>query len=140
VTGRRLELAAGENLVDGVEVRDGTAVVREGDLDPGAVIGAARGEQAFAQRNLFGEAERIAARAASTGTRRQYASIFRAFGDWLARGLGRPPVVGDLDADVIAAYARHLATGGWPRRSPRCPGHPARLHLHGPRARPRPGA
>jgi len=112
VTGRRLELAAGENLVDGVEVRDGTAVVREGDLDPGAVIGAARGEQAFAQRNLFGEAERIAARAASTGTRRQYASIFRAFGDWLAGELGRPPVVGDLDADVIAAYARHLATGG----------------------------
>jgi integrase len=63
-------------------------------------------------RNLFGEARRIAARAASASTRRQYASIFRAFGDWLAAELGRPPVVGDLDADVIAAYGRHLATGG----------------------------
>jgi hypothetical protein len=64
------------------------------------------------QRNLFGEAERIAARAASASTRRQYASIFRAFGDWLAGELGRPPVVGDLDTDVIAAYARHLARAG----------------------------
>ena len=45
-------------------------------------------------------------------TRRQYGAIFRAFGDWLAGELGRPPVVGDLDADVIAAYGRHLATSG----------------------------
>jgi len=63
-------------------------------------------------RNLFGEAERIAARAASASTRRQYASIFRAFGDWLASELGRPPVVGDLDTDAIAAYGRHLAVAG----------------------------
>jgi hypothetical protein len=74
-------------------------------------------------RNLFSEAERIAARAASASTRRQYGAIFRAFGDWLASELGRPPVVGDLDADVIAAYGRHLATsggrgGGRPRRRP----------------------
>ena len=62
--------------------------------------------------NLFGEAERIAARAASASTRRQYAAIFRAFGDWLAGELGRPPVVGDLGTDAIAAYARHLATAG----------------------------
>jgi integrase len=61
-------------------------------------------------RNLFGEAERIAARAATASTRRQYATIFRAFGDWVGGELGRPPVVGDLDADVIAAYGRHLAT------------------------------
>jgi hypothetical protein len=64
------------------------------------------------QRNLFGEAERIAARAASASTRRQYASIFRALGDWLAGELGRPPVVGDLNTDAIAAYGRHLATRG----------------------------
>jgi integrase len=63
-------------------------------------------------RNLFGEAERIAARAASASTRRQYGAIFRAFGDWLAGELGRPPLVGDLDADVIAAYGRHLASFG----------------------------
>jgi integrase len=73
------------------------------------------------ERNLFGEAERIAARAASASTRRQYGAIFRAFGDWLAGELGRPPVVGDLDADVIAAYGRHLAgyggRGGGPAAS-----------------------
>ena len=40
---------------------------------------------------MFGEAERIAARAASVSTRRQYGAIFRAFGDWLAGELGRPP-------------------------------------------------
>jgi integrase len=67
---------------------------------------------ALAERNLFGEAERIAARAASASTRRQYATIFRAFGDWLTGELGRPPIVGDLDSDVIAAYGRHLATCG----------------------------
>jgi integrase/recombinase XerD len=63
-------------------------------------------------RNLFGEADRIAARAASESTRRQYATIFRAFGDWLAGELGGPPVVGDVDADVVAAYGRHLAASG----------------------------
>ncbi|MGA2014879.1 MAG: tyrosine-type recombinase/integrase [Solirubrobacteraceae bacterium] len=64
------------------------------------------------ERNLFGEAQRIAARATLASTRRQYASIFQTFGDWLAAELGRPPVVGDLDADAIAAYGRHLASGG----------------------------
>ena len=64
------------------------------------------------ERNLFGEAGRIAARAATAGTRRQYAAIYRAFAQWLREQLGRPPVVGDLDADVIAAYSRHLATSG----------------------------
>jgi integrase len=61
---------------------------------------------------LFGEADRIAARAASAGTRRQYAAIYRAFGHWLREQLLRPPVVGDLDADVIAAYGLYLATSG----------------------------
>jgi integrase len=72
-------------------------------------------------RNLFGEAERIAARAASASTRRQYAAIFRAFGDWLASELGRPPVVADLDADVIAAYGRHLAACGGRGGGPAAP-------------------
>ncbi len=67
---------------------------------------------ALAQRNLFGEAERIAARAASTGTRRQYGAIYRAFAHWLRDQLGRPPTVEDLDTDVIAAYGRHLTTSG----------------------------
>jgi integrase len=78
--------------------------------DP-AVI-AAPAPAGMEERNLFGEAERIAARAASASTRRQYASIFRAFGDWLASELGRPPLVADLHTDTIAAYARHLAVAG----------------------------
>lgn len=64
------------------------------------------------ERNLFAESERIAARAARSGTRRQYGAIYRSFGDWLTEQLGRPPLVGDLAADVIAAYGRHLATVG----------------------------
>ncbi len=77
-----------------------------------AVVIAAPAPLGLEQRNLFGEAERIAARAALASTRGQYASVFRAFGDWLGGELGRPPVVGDLDTDVIAAYARHVARGG----------------------------
>jgi hypothetical protein len=30
----------------------------------------------------------------------------------VAGELGRPPVVADFDADVIAAYGRHLALAG----------------------------
>lgn len=66
----------------------------------------------LAQRNFFAEAQRIAQRAASPATRRQYAAVYRSFGDWLAVQLGRPPLVGDLDADVLAAYGRHLALAG----------------------------
>ena len=110
VTGQQLALAAGEDLVNVVEVLDGIAEVGEGPPRiPAATAGGADGEL---ERNLFGEADRIAARAASTGTRRQYAAIYRAFGHWLRGQLGRPPVVGDLDADVIAAYGLYLATSG----------------------------
>lgn len=62
--------------------------------------------------NLYAAGERIALRAASPSTRRQYGSIYRAFGDWLRAELGRPPTVADLDGDAIAAYARHLETKG----------------------------
>ena len=91
-----------------VELVDGELVAPPAALSPSPppVLSAVE------ERNLFGEAERIAARAASASTRRQYAAIFRAFGDWLAAELGRPPVVGDLDADAIAAYCRHLAMSG----------------------------
>lgn len=112
MTGQQLALAARDEGVDPVEILDGIAEVGERGVDVAGIVAVVLEPTALAQRNLFGEAERIAARAASTGTRRQYASIFRAFGDWLAGELGRPPVVGDLDADVIAAYARHLATMG----------------------------
>jgi integrase len=75
-------------------------------------LGGDRGAGGVRAAETVREAERIAARATSASTRRQYASIFRAFGDWLAGELGRPPLVGDLDTDAIAAYARHLATSG----------------------------
>jgi integrase len=100
-------LAPAEPVLE-LELLDGTIADEPADV---AVL-AAPAPAGLEQRNLFGEAERIAARAASASTRRQYASIFRAFGDWLAGELGRPPVVGDLDTDAIAAYARHLATSG----------------------------
>ena len=64
------------------------------------------------QRNLFAVAEQRAARAATPSTRRQYAAIYRSFGDWLRSELGRPPLVDDLDGDAIAAYARFLEKAG----------------------------
>ena len=42
------------------------------------------------QRNLFAVAEQLAARAATPSTRRQYAAIYRSFGDWLRGELGPP--------------------------------------------------
>jgi hypothetical protein len=107
VSEQQLVLGPAEPAVE-VELVDGTIADQLAD----AVVIAAPARSGFEQRNLFGEAERIAARAASASTRRQYASIFRAFGDWLAGELGRPPVVADLDTDVIGAYARHLASAG----------------------------
>ncbi len=104
---QQLLLAPPEPVVE-LELVDG---VIAGELADGAVI-TTLAPSGFEQRNLFGEAERIAARAAAAGTRRQYGAIFRAFGEWLAGELGRPPLVGDLDTDVIAAYARHMATAG----------------------------
>jgi integrase len=107
VSEQQVVLAAVEPALE-LEFVDGT--IADQLADPAVIAAPAR--SGSEQRNLFGEAERIAARAASASTRRQYASIFRAFGDWLAGALGRPPVVADLDTDVIAAYARHLGSAG----------------------------
>ena len=85
---QQLALAPAEPGVE-LELVDGTIA---DELADAAVIAApAPAPTELEERNLFGEAERIAARAASASTRRQYASIFRAFGDWLAGELGRPP-------------------------------------------------
>jgi integrase len=109
VSEQQLALAPAEPTVE-LELVDATIA---DELADAVVIAAPPPSPAgVEQRNLFGEAERIAARAASASTRRQYASIFRAFGDWLAGELGRPPLVADLDTDAIAAYGRHLATCG----------------------------
>lgn len=58
------------------------------------------------EENLYVAGERLAARAASPATRRQYASIYRTFGDWLRGQLARPPVTSDLTGDAIAAFGR----------------------------------
>jgi integrase len=110
VSAQHLSLApvAELELVDGELVAAPADITSAAPLSPSPPPSPPRLEV----RNLFGEAERIAGRAASASTRRQYGAIFRAFGDWLAGELGRPPVVGDLDADVIAAYGRHLAASG----------------------------
>jgi integrase len=115
VSEQQLVLGPAEPVVDleidlEIEFVDGT--IADQLADAVVIAAPAPAPTGLEQRNLFGEAERIAARAASASTRRQYASIFRAFGDWLAGELGRPPLVCDLDTDAIAAYGRHLATAG----------------------------
>jgi integrase len=109
VTEQQLLLAPAEPVLE-LELVD--SAIADADEPADVAVIAAPAPAGMEARNLFGEAERIAARAASASTRRQYASIFRAFGDWLAGELGRPPVVGDLDTDTIAAYGRHLALAG----------------------------
>lgn len=59
-----------------VEVLDAIAEVGEAPAHSAAAIGTTA-KSGLAQRNLFGEPERIAARAASAGTRRQYLAIVR---------------------------------------------------------------
>jgi integrase len=117
VSGQELELTDRDALalVDDLDVVDVVVAMEEpaapaAPVAPADVGGPVADELSL--RNLFGEADRIAARASTPGTRRQYAAIYRAFARWLLEQLGRPPVVGDLDADVIAAFARHLATSG----------------------------
>jgi integrase len=124
---------AGSGRQHGLPGREALTIVEDLDVVEGVIAGGEdpaevelaetgeRPEGRLAARNLFGEADRIAARASSAGTRRQYATIYRRFGHWLREQLGRPPVVGDLDADVIAAYARHLATAGGRGGAPAAP-------------------
>jgi integrase len=125
VSEQQLLLARVEPALE-LELVDGAIADEAADI---AVIAApAAAAAALEGRNLFGEAERIAARAAVASTRRQYAAIFRAFGDWLAGEFGRPPLVGDMDTDVIAAYGRHLATTGGRGGRPAAPA-TARVYL-----------
>lgn len=79
------------------------------------------------QRNLYAVAEQLARRAATPATRRQYAAIYRSFADWLRYELGRPPIVADLHADAISAYARHLEQAGGRGGPARSAGHAPRV-------------
>jgi integrase len=92
------------------------AALAEGALElservPVSVPGLPAGGQ-LAEANLYAVAELVAQRAPRESSRRQYGTIFRRFCDALRDELGRPPVLGDLTADVIAAYARHLEASG----------------------------
>jgi integrase/recombinase XerD len=89
-----------------VDVVDATLILELLDATPEAIV------DDPATVNLYAVGERLAARAASPATRRQYSAIYRSFGDWLRLELGRPPLLGDVDADVVAAYGRHLETAG----------------------------
>jgi hypothetical protein len=122
VSGAQLTLAAVQAAED-VELIDAELVSTAGTAVPASAPSPSPPPipAALAERNLFGEAERIAARAASASTRRQYSAIFRAFGEWLGGELGRPPMVRDIDADVIAAFGRHLAAAGGRRGGPAAP-------------------
>ncbi len=84
---------------------------RASERVPVSVPGLPAGGQ-LAEANLYAVAELAAARAPRESSRRQYRSIFRRFADVLRDELGRPPLVADLTADTIAAYARHLAASG----------------------------
>lgn len=113
MTGEQRELTGHDALaaVEDLDVVEG--VIAAAQPTPALALSAEdRLVDELADRNLFGEADRIAARASSPGTRRQYAAIYRTFAHWLREQIGRPPVVADLDADVIAAYGRHLTTSG----------------------------
>lgn len=79
------------------------------------------GAPARVPENLYALGERVAARAASPATRRQYGTIYRSFGDWLRGELGRPPSTIDFTADAIAAWGRHLEQHGGRRGGPAAP-------------------
>lgn len=79
---------------------------------PHAAVSALPSGPELLAANLYAVAELLAGRAARASTRRQYGAIFRRFADALRDELGRPPEVGDLSADAIAAYARLLEREG----------------------------
>ncbi len=65
--------------------------------------------------------ELIARRAPRASSARQYAMTYATFCDWLGAQLSRPPLVGDLTADTVAAYARHLEVAGGRAGGPASP-------------------
>src|SRR3954454_17404815 len=116
--GSELQLTIDGRAVPGGEVLAELKVFLRAGARETTVVEVGEGRE---QAILFAVAEQLAARAATPSTRRQYAAIYRSFGDWLREQLGRPPAVADLDADAIAAYARFLETAGGRRGGPAAP-------------------
>lgn len=123
MTGEQLALTGHDALavVEDLDVVEGVIALEDTSALRTPAGSTPTGADELDMRNLFGEADRIAARASTPGTRRQYAAIYRTFAHWLREQLGRPPVVGDLDADVIAAYAQHLTRSGGRGGGPAAP-------------------
>ncbi|MCA1678936.1 MAG: hypothetical protein LC777_08330, partial [Actinobacteria bacterium] len=85
------------------------------------------GEQLL-EANLYAVCGLVAARAARASSARQYLTIYNRFCDALRDELGRPPVVGDVTADAIAAYCRALECHGGRGGGPASPA-TRRVHL-----------
>ena len=85
------------------------------------------GEQLL-EHNLYAVCELVAGRAARASSARQYGAIYTRFCDALRDELGRPPVVGDVTADAIAAYSRALEQHGGRGGGPASPA-TRRVHL-----------
>jgi hypothetical protein len=85
------------------------------------------GEQLL-HANLYAVCELVAGRAARASSARQYGAIYTRFCDALRDELGRPPVVGDVTADAIAAYSRALEQHGGRGGGPASPA-TRRVHL-----------
>jgi site-specific recombinase XerD len=85
------------------------------------------GEQLL-DANLYAVCELVAGRAARASSARQYGAIYTRFCDALRDELGRPPVVGDVTADAIAAYSRALERHGGRGGGPASPA-TRRVHL-----------
>jgi hypothetical protein len=58
------------------------------------------------EANLYAVSELVAGGAALASSARQYGSIYTRSSNAFRDELGRPPVVADMTADVIAAYSR----------------------------------
>jgi site-specific recombinase XerD len=82
------------------------------DLEPvpapaaGRLVPALPAGEQLLQANLYAVCELVAGRAARASSARQYRAIYTRFCDALRDELGRPPLVGDVTADAIAAYSR----------------------------------
>jgi site-specific recombinase XerD len=101
---------------------DSSTVALDVELLAPAVVGRLSpalpaGEQLL-DANLYAVCDLVAGRAARASSARQYRAIYTRFCDALRDELGRPPVVGDVTADAIAAYSReqerHGGRGGGP--------------------------
>jgi site-specific recombinase XerD len=104
---------------------DSPALIDVDELVPTAALALVSptlpGGEQLLEANLYAVCELIAGRAARASSARQYRSIYTRFADALRDELGRPPVVGDVTGDAIAAYSRQLEQHGGRGGGPAAP-------------------